>query len=305
MIQLPKDQIKEAHILQSTVRYADLLPTKSRKKDTAVVFLAGQKSPLERFFPFSQYFAQFYHTYGYEIPGMGVQKRAPNSPATIKTMSQELAVFIQEIVQEPNVIVVAGSVGFWFTTEALLSEQKLRNKVKKIVSLVGVLGQSTFGFSAIKRKIILRFCKLITTARAQKIVQTLLEHDRFLNFYVKWLIRRRHLSHLEETEQQEFEEFERFLLKTSDWKIHFSTVAQYLTTDISSDEKLDIPLLSLYTSHDEYFPFENQKRNFEKTYSDITWIPIPLTRHAPLVVKDFHDYQEIIPESKIFEFLDK
>lgn len=305
MIELPKDKIKEVRVLKSTVRYADLPASISRTPDTAVVFLAGQKSPLERFFPFSQYFAQHYHTYGYEIPGMGVQKRAPESPATIATMSAELATFIRDVVTEPKVIVVAGSVGFWFTTEALLNDKTLRHKIVKVIALVGVLGQSTFGFSALKKKAILGFCKIIIKPTAQKLVQSLLENDRFLNFYVKWLIRRRHLSHLQETERQEFEEFERFLLKTSDWKIHFSTVAQYLTTDLSSSEKLTIPLLSLYASHDEYFPFEKQKRNFENTYTDITWMPIPLARHAPLVVKDFHDYKNLIPEEQIFEFLDK
>lgn len=305
MISLPPEFIKKAKVLGSNVRYADLKPEISKDPDTAIVFLAGQKSPLERFFPFSEYFAQFYRTYNYEIPGMGLQSRAPDNPATIHNMSLELAEFIKNVVEEKKIIIVAGSVGFWFTTEALLHTKEIRKRVVKIIALVGLLGRKTFGFSGVKRRILLTICKLFQTKTANKLITKFLKNDRLVRIYAKHLIKKRHLSHLPETLQKEYEAFEIFLLQIGDWRIHFSTIEQYLTTDVSSNEKIDIPLFSLFTPHDQFFPVENQRRTFAETYTDVVWEPIHLKQHAPLIVKDYHEYKDIIPEEKILAFLDK
>ncbi len=303
MISLPNGLEKRTTILENIVRYVDIPAKVATKNDTAVIFIAGQKSPLERFFPLAEYFSQFYHTYGYEIPGMGIIKRNPETPPTISAISKEVGEFILKKVSEKNVIVVAASAGFWFTTQALLDEPQLQKRVVKIISIVGMLGKDTFGFSAIKKAFILFVCKINSTKLADKVITWLLKRDRLINTYSKYLIRRRHLGHLPSDIQQEYEDFEKFLLKTGDWKIHFSTVSQYLSTPTPTTKKLNIPILALYSATDQFFPLERQRQVFERVYSQIEWDTIKLKGHAPLVVKDYREYQDVVPEERIKEFL--
>lgn len=303
MITLPEQLIKKVKILGNTVRYSDIPAKKSLNEDTAIFFIAGQKSPLERFFPMSEYFAQFYRTYGYEIPGMGLEKRNPKSEATINELSEEIAVFLNTVVKEKNIIVIAASAGFWFTTQALLTNPHIKNRVKKIIAVVGMLGKNTFGFSLIKKAFILAMCKAATSKPGMKLIDWLLSKEKLVALYAKHMIRKRHLSHLPADVQKEYEEFEKFLLKIGDWKIHFSTVAQYLTTDVTADSKIEIPMLAFYSAKDQFFPLENQKKTFQTVYTSIEWEQIILKGHAPLVVKDFNDYKNVIPEQKILDFL--
>ncbi|MCC7304417.1 alpha/beta hydrolase [bacterium] len=302
MIELPKELIKEVQILSSTVRYSDIPSKNSLDKNTAIFFIAGQKSPLERFFPMSEYFAQFYHTYGYEIPGMGVAKRNPGAPATIKSLGDEIAVFLDTVVKEKNIIIVAASAGFWFTTEALLASSKVQKRVQKIISVVGLLGKDTFGFSKLKKLFILAFCKVIVTDPGSKFVNWALSKELLVSIYTKYMIKKRHLSHLPVETQQEFVEFEKFLLHSGDWKIHFSTVAQYLTK-FGPSGKLTIPMLAFYSPHDQFFPLKNQQKMFSQVYTSIEWEKITLKGHAPLVVKDFKDYKKVFSEERILGFL--
>jgi len=303
MITLPPQLIKKAVVGKSTIRYGDIPPTKTSDENTAILFIAGQKSPLERFFALSEYFSQYYRTYNYEIPGFGVAKRNPASPATIQTLSDEIGEFIEKVITEPKVIIVAGSVAFWFATQALLDNKNIQQRVVKLISLFGMLGKDTFTISPIKKSIVLATCNLAKTRIMTNLVESLLRNDRIVRWYSKHLIRKRHLSHLPIETQREFEEFEIFLIKTGDWGIHFSTLSQYLTKNIERTKHISTPLLALYTQNDEYFPLENQKRMFAQVYTDITWVKMESKRHAPLIVKDYKEYRDIVPETTITEFL--
>ncbi len=303
MIQLPAHLVKETLIGKSIVRYGDIPAKKPLRTDTAILFVAGQKSPLERFFPFSEYFSQFYHTYNYEIPGMGVARRNPESPATIQELSREIEEFMSKTITEPNIIIFAGSAGFWFTTKAILDNEQLQKRVKKVVALFGLLGKDTFGFSRPRKAMLIALCKIMKTKPAVKFANWLLSHDWFINSYAELLIRRRHLGNLDPETQKEYLEFEKFLLKLGDWEIHFSTVEQYLTSDIQSDIKLEIPLLALYTPNDQFFPLEKQRLTFPRIFTKIEWVEIESKRHAPLIVKSWEDYRQVIPEKKLNEYL--
>jgi len=303
MIELPTHLVKEAIVGKSVVRYGDLPAKKPLRTDTAILFMAGQKSPLERFWPFSEYFSQFYHTYNYEIPGMGVARRNPEAPATIKALSDEVGEFMSKVITEPNIIIFAGSAAFWFATQAVLENPTLQRRVNKVVSLFGLLGKDTFGFNPLKRALLLGVCNVMRTRPAARLANWLLRHDWFINPLSNHLIRKRHLAHLDPQSQKEYEDFEKFLLKLGDLQIHFSTVAQYMTSEVVTTQKLTIPLLSLYTRNDQFFPIERQKLTFERVYKNIDWVEIPAKRHAPLIVKDWREYRDVVPEKQILSFL--
>lgn len=303
MITLPAKLIKNVTVGRSVARYGDLPCPNTKNPDTAILFMTGQKSPLERFWPMSQYMAQFYHTYNYEIPGMGVAKRNPESPATISTLSDEVGEFMKKVITEKNIILVAGSVGFWFSTEAIQTNPDLQRRVKKVIALAGMLGKETFGFSPIRRNFYLLGCSIAKRNSIVRATEWFLQQKWFIDAYSKVLIKRRHLSHLDPPTQKEYEEFEKFLLRSGDWKIHFSTVAQYLTTSPRFTTRLNIPLLALYSPKDQFFPRENQQRMFSSVYPDITWVEINTKNHAPLIVKNWREYSKLIPEEKIISFL--
>lgn len=303
MIQIPSELIKEVPIKKSVVRYADIPSLNSVDPDTAIFFIAGQKSPLERFFPMAEYFAQYYRTYAYEIPGMGIHLRNPESPATIKSLSTEIAEFINNIIEEENVLIIAASAGFWFSTQALLLEESLTKKVKKIVSIVGMLGKDTFGFSRTKRALVLALCNASLSKVGSKMIDWLLSKEPFIDFYSRLLVKSRKLGSMPTENMHENLEFEKFLLRLSNWNIHFSTVAQYLTTETPTGKFLEIPVFALYSAKDQFFPYANQKKTFEKVYTSIEWDQIHLKAHSPLVVKSFSEYKDVIPEERILEFL--
>jgi pimeloyl-ACP methyl ester carboxylesterase len=272
--------------------------------DTAILFIGGVMSPLWRYEAIISYFAEHYTTYGYEVSGLGDTKRVHPPKPTIAVLSDETAQFIREKITEPNIIIVAGSVGFWVISSMLLRNIDMQEKIKKIVSLVGIVGADTFTFSKPVKVLGRTISAIGRTWGAQRLIALLLSSERILTAYARTIMKKnRPIQGMTPAELQECEEQEKRLVRETDWHSYFTNVHEVFTANLFAEEKLTIPVYAVHGTHDQYFSLDTQKMTFSRIYSTVMWEPIALQTHSPSAVKDISTFRKLFDEEKLLRFL--
>jgi pimeloyl-ACP methyl ester carboxylesterase len=279
-----------------------LIPGKSTKaKNVNILFVHGHHSSIERL----EGIAKLLYRYGNiclpDLPGFGGMDSlyTIGQKPTVDSLADYLATLIRlQYGTKKKFVLVGFSFGFPVLTRMLQKYPAIRKQVSGVISLAGFVHSDGFVFSK-QRMTMYKIGATIVGRRPMSIVlrEVFLRKYFIALFYTKTRNAKSKFQDVDRSTLSKLITFETMLWRTNDVRTHYFTTLQFLRLDIiRGQDVLQIPVIHIALSADQYFDNRVVEQHLKVAYSTVKTIHVKVDAHAPVIIDSAEDVDQYFPK---------
>lgn len=291
------DYIEPLHINGMAGRMLSLPARGKQRREILVVY--GHHSTLERWWGLVQNFNDFGSVTMPDLPGFGgmASFHSIGKQATLDNYADYLAAFLRLRYRRKKVTVVGISFGFLVVTRMLQRSPELSGKIEMLVSAMGFMHYDNFTFSTSRY----RFYRYSAEVLSLPPLPFVFRYTGLTSWVLKRIYARtnnaKHKFKSAKDNHKLFNEMmdmEIQLWQRNDVRTYMQTSVEMLTVD-NCDKQISLPVLHVFTLHDNYFDNETVEQQMRVVFSDVTPVLLPIKGHSPSVVASKKEAATFIP----------
>jgi pimeloyl-ACP methyl ester carboxylesterase len=277
-----------------------VLRINSKKNEFAghkILLIYGHHASLERYATIADNLSQYGEVVMPDLPGFGGMDsfRKVGRQPDVAGFADYMAEFVRENYQDKKITIVGFSYGLPVATLMLQRHPELQKQINSVVSIVGFVSHKSIKLSKKAEafyRLSAKSCKsypvsLLAGKLITNDISISLAYGRFGNSVSKF-------DGKSGEERRKVVKEEISLWQNNDFWTYAWVVYDTFTVDLTKQE-LDVPLLHVQVSGDQYFNATQNVQDLQKVFPNTKVFNANLATHAPTSLEDPVEVEKLIP----------